>query len=396
MRIAIDVLPLQTDRHCGGIGHYLRNVLQRFSRLDGENDYTFLLSNSENLTPLNAVSRHLKKHYLSRKHCLGRWWWRWDTVSLPMAFVQKDIDVYHYNSATGFDTLFPLLPFNRRRIVTTVYDVGFLKFPHRLAEASLTAHSRPDANDSSWKVRHLRRSDAIITLSEASKRDIAELLAYPRERIFIAPYGISPHFSPGPVPQIDAAVQEKYRLPDSFILYVGRYDSKRKNIDRLLHAYSIVRQRVSAPLPALVLTGLCGDAEQDSLCSVIRQCHLSPHVIPLPAVPEDELPSLYRTAKLFVCPSLYEGFAHHTAQALACGTVAVVPYTSSFPEIAGDAGLYFDPCNPQVMADTLYQGLVNVPLRQILQRKGPQQVGRFSWEHAAQVTLSVYKHVHCS
>lgn len=67
MRIAIDVHPLQTTTRVGGIGHYLRNVLQQFPHLDGDHEYTFLLSNSDYLTNINTYGLHLKKHSLTKR-----------------------------------------------------------------------------------------------------------------------------------------------------------------------------------------------------------------------------------------------------------------------------------------------------------------------------------------
>lgn len=393
MRIAIDVHPLQTDTRFGGIGDYLRNILPLFSHLDGVNEYTFLLSNSDYQTNMNAFCLNLKKHYLTRKHCLGRWWWCWDTVYLPMAFVQKNIDLYHYNSVTEPENLSPPLPFGKHRVVATVYDLLPLKFPQQSLPPSASLRWN---SGYSWKLQRLQHADALITISQTLKQDIIELLNYPEERIWIAPYGISENFRQQPDQEQYEYVRARYNLPEQFILYVGGYSSDRKNIERLLNAYKILRQHLPAPQAKLVLAGISEPIQRKKIFSLVHYLKLPSNVIPLPYIPEEELPCLYQAATLFVYPSLYEAFAHPVAEALACGTVIATSNTSSLPEIVGDAGLYFDPYDAHAIAETMYQGLTNSTLRQTLQHRGPQQAARFSWVQSAQVILSVYNQVHSS
>ncbi len=390
MRIAIDVQPLQTGTRFGGIGGYLRNVLQRIDRFDGNHEYTFLLNNSDYLANVNAPFLNWEKHYLTRKHRLGRWRWCWDTVYLPMVFVQKNIDLYHYNSLAEFEKMAPPVPFGRHRVVATIYDLIPLKFPQQ---------SPPHFASSRWsfdyssKLRRLERADAIITISEASRQDIIQLLNYPKDRVFIAYCGISEIFKQQPGQEQYEHVKTKYRLPQQFILYLGGYYSDRKNINHLLKAYKILCQHLAAPHPKLVLAGLSNPMHQDQIFPMIHELQLTPNVIPLPYIPEAELPCLYRAATLFVYPSLYEGFSLPVAEALTCGTVTAASKTSSLPEIVGDAGLYFDPCDVHSIAETMHEGLTNTEKRNDLQQRGPGQVARFSWDQTAQTILSVYNQI---
>ena len=111
----------------------------------------------------------------------------------------------------------------------------------------------------------------------------------------------------------------------------------------------------------------------------------------LGTVPEDDLPALYGGATVFVFPSEYEGFGLPVLEAMACGTPVACSNTSSLPEVAGDAVLYFDPTNIESMAHTLDRMLADAELRADLRERGLARASDFSWERTAQETLKVYR-----
>ncbi|MBD3309256.1 glycosyltransferase [candidate division KSB3 bacterium] len=390
MRIAIDVQPLQTGTRFNEHGYYLRNVLQHLSRLDGDNEYTFLLNNAAYLADVTPPAFSWKKHYVTRKHLLGRWWWRWDTVYLPTVFLRKNIDLYHYNSLAEWERMIPPIPFGKHRVVATIYDMLPLKFPE---DRSASGPSSRWAGEYATKLHRLAYADVILTLSECSKQDILSLLPLPESRIVVTSCGLADHFTHPPASGQAERVRATYHLPEAFILYPGGYVSRRKNIERLLEAYDLLRQALPAPLPALVLAGLSQPADQEQVASLLHKRNLALHVMTLPYIPEEDRPYLYRAATLLVYPSLYEGFARPVAEALACGAVVAASNTSSFPEIAGDAAFYFDPYDSANMAEVMAEGLSNIPRRQDFQHRGPDQAARFSWETTARKILAVYNQV---
>ena len=271
MRIAIDVQPLQTETRFSHIGNYLRNVLQQLHHIDEDNEYTFLLNNSDHLADVNTSFMTLKKHYLTRKHLLGRWWWCWDTVHLPTGFIQKNIDVFHYNSLAESEHMTPPKPFGKHRVVATIPDLIPLKFPESVTP--LSSSSQRSVNYSA-KLRCLEHADALITVSEYSKQEILECLAYPEKRVFVAYNGISEIFRQQPSQEQHQEVIEKYHLPDDFILYVGSYTSPRKNIERFLKAYKILRHALPAPQPYLLLSGLSDSPYQEKIAALIHSLSL--------------------------------------------------------------------------------------------------------------------------
>ena len=393
MRIAIDVQPLQTETRFSSIGNYLRNVLQQLHHIDKDNEYTFLLHNSDRLADVNTSFLTWKKHYLTRKHLLGRWWWCWDTVYLPTGFIQKDIDVFHYNSLAEAEAMAPPKPFGKHRVVATIPDLIPLKSPEPVITDSLSAKWYTNYRA---KLRRLEHADALITVSEYSKHEILECLAYPQERVFFAYPGISEIFKHQPTQEQCQDVVEKYQLPNDFILYVGSDIRPRKNIDRFLKAYKILRHSLPPPQPSLVLTGFFDSPYQEYIVGLIHKLELTPYVLVLPTVAHDALPCLYRAAILFVAPSLYESFYLPVVEAMACGTVVAISNTSCFPEIVGDAGLYFDPCDTNSIAETMFHGVTNRKKRQQLQTDAPQRTRQYSWAQTARSILAVYNQVYNS
>lgn len=390
MRIAIDIQPLQTASSSNGLGGYLRNVVQHLSRIDGDNEYTFLLNNTAYFANTAVPALSWRKHYVTRKQYSGRWWWSWDTVHLPTALIKKDIDVYHYNSLTEGERMIPPAPFGKHRMVATIYDLSPLKFPERASQYTETARQ---GLSYSAKFRSLRHADAIIAISESVKQEIMDWLHFPRERIVVAPYGVSENFVQHLTPLQLTNFLHRFHLPQEYILYDDGYVGRRKNLERLFDAYKLLRQTLP-DAPILVLAGVCNSLQREQIFSLIRAHELTLSVIPLPDLLEHELACLYQAATLFVCPSLYESFSLPAVQALACGAPIVASNTSCFPEIIGKAGIMFDARDVNAMGAALYAGLTDSGRRSEIQQNAPKHAERFSWDLTARKILDVYRQVH--
>ncbi len=232
----------------------------------------------------------------------------------------------------------------------------------------------------------LRTADQVITISEASRRDL------------LAAYGLNPArvtaipLAPDPVmrPQADAEkrrVREKFGLPKRFVLYLG-INKPHKNLVRLVEAWKMVATDVP-----LVIAGAwdvrypqvkAQAAELGERASGKRVRFLGP-------ISNADLPGLYATATVFVFPSLYEGFGLPVIEAMACGTAVVCANTSSLPEAAGEAAMLFDPTRTDEIAQALSKLLQNEPLRQEMSRRGLEQAQKFTWAQVAKATLAVYR-----
>ncbi len=236
--------------------------------------------------------------------------------------------------------------------------------------------------------RFLRHADAVIAVSECTRRDAIRWYRIPEERIHVIYEGVDERFRPAPSEAVEA-VRARYRLPDRFILYVGTIEP-RKNLPTLFAAYRLLLERW--PDLGLVVAGKPGWLTGGTF-RALRELGLEERVRFLGYVPDEDLPPLYSAAAVFVFPSLYEGFGLPPLEAMACGTPVVVSDVSALPEIVGEAGLRVPPGDPAGWAVALEAVLVDGSLRERLREAGLRQAARFRWSEVARRTLEVYEQV---
>jgi glycosyltransferase involved in cell wall biosynthesis len=198
----------------------------------------------------------------------------------------------------------------------------------------------------------------------------------------------------GHEPQSDLPVEplrEKFRLPRPYILFVGTLEP-RKNIVSLLEAY----RRISESRDELlVIVGKKGWF-YESIFTKVKELELNERVRFTGFVSEEEKFALIRHCRIFIYPSLYEGFGLPVLEALSMGIPTITSNISSMPEVAGDAALLTDPGNIAAIAGAMLR-LLNDPEKRLeLSVKAVRQASRFSWENTAQQTLALYKNLSAS
>jgi glycosyltransferase involved in cell wall biosynthesis len=295
---------------------------------------------------------------------------------IPKGLRAQGIDVFH-----GFDHIGVPLFAKVGRYVATVHDIIPLIRPqwvtrrHRLVVTA--AYHRLD-----------RQADVVISPSETTKADIVRRLQINPERIAVIPWGCDERFQPKGDPDRCAAVQQKYRLPARYLLFVGTLEP-RKNLTTLLHAYAMLRAEGRGDGLKLVVAGRMGWLYGD-IFAAVKALALEEEVIFTGFVDDEDLPHLYREAQLFVFPSLYEGFGLPILEAMASGVPVVTSNTASLPEVAGDAAILVDPRDPKAVAEGIAQVLAEEQLREALTQKGLDRARRFTWQSVAQKTLALY------
>jgi glycosyltransferase involved in cell wall biosynthesis len=263
--------------------------------------------------------------------------------------------------------------------IIVVHDLIPLRFPEN--------HLRPQHYFRSFVPLLLRKSRAILTVSENTKRDIITCYGIEADKVLVVPPGYDKdRYRMG----IDImGVKGKYGLT-SYLLYLGNL-RPHKNLLRLLQAFA----RIVRTIPhMLVITGRKDPRFYPALEAEVQVLGLQDRVRFLDYVPADELPSLYVGADIFVFPSLYEGFGLPPLEAMACGTPVMVANVSSLPEVVGDAALMVDPYDVEGMAKAMYKVLSDVRLSEEMRRKGLERAKSFSWGRTAQSILNVCKEVH--
>jgi glycosyltransferase involved in cell wall biosynthesis len=235
---------------------------------------------------------------------------------------------------------------------------------------------------------YCRRADAIITVSESSKRDIVTHYGLDPTRVTVIHEAAAPGFAPASPGAVEHA-RQRYGLPDRFLIHVGTIEP-RKNLTRLVEALQrLGEQGLQVPLVVVGGKGWLYDDFFRRLEGLDVR-----HAVQFTGyVPADDLPVLYSAATVATMPSVYEGAGLPVVEALACGTPVVCSNASSLPEMGGDAARYFDPYDVEKMANAIRAVWTDGDLQAEMRRRGLAQAARFSWDRVAQETLAVYNRV---
>jgi alpha-1,3-rhamnosyl/mannosyltransferase len=243
-----------------------------------------------------------------------------------------------------------------------------------------------------------RKAARIITPSNDLKADVIRFTGAKAEKIEVIPHGVDTSLFDGETNRRDPAgleVLHRFDLtPGNYLLYVSalwRY----KNQDKLIRAHAeLVRsQRIDLPL---VIAGVGTGTEAEylkELRELPAQLEIQSLVRFTGQLPQTDLRFLYAHARAFVFPSSYESFGNPIFEAWASGIPIATANVHSFPEVVGDAGVLFDPLNPEEMQSAILRVVSDEQVRQNLIQLGLNRVRQFSWERCVERTLSVLEGV---
>jgi glycosyltransferase involved in cell wall biosynthesis len=268
--------------------------------------------------------------------------------------------------------------------VVTIHDLAFLRFPEILDAAARRYYGQVRAA--------AHAAQAVIAVSLSTRDDIVQLLDLPPERVDVVYEAAAAHFRPGAVPPGAARTIGGATLrAGGFALFVSTIEP-RKNLETLLRALRACIDRRPGAGYRLAIAGSRGWLDAP-IFAAIGELRLADHIDLLGWPAPDDLLWLYRACRLYLNPSLYEGFGLPVLEALACGAPALVADTSSLPEVAGAAALLLPPRDVAAWAEGLERLWGDRAARADLARRGPAQAARFSWARAASETLAIYRRV---
>lgn len=380
MRIAIDARWIFPE--ISGIGNYTRQLIQQLIELDSENDYLILFHDRSVMYRTVVEAGIDAAPNFSAVHIPYGVFSLTNQVLMPIFLRRKRVDVFH-----SPNYMIPLLAFPRRRtgrtkVVTTIHDLIPLVFPNH-APKSKKSRMFPLFKRIMHEVG--MRSDRIITVSEASRKDIIQYLAIPtdRENYVIAIYnGVADIFA-SLRPEGMCGTQRVHGR----VLYVGRSDPY-KNLQTLIHALAIAREQTGEAL-TLVIAGT-PDARYTEPADLVKELHLEEAVSWTGYLSDEDLAAEYAKANMLVHPSLYEGFGLQIVEAMASGTPVICSNRGAVVEVAGDAALLVDPEDRAAMGAAIARMTTDSGLASKLSQLGLARVARFSWTEAARATLAVY------
>ncbi len=404
MKIAFDVTALYVAQ--GGIFYYDHNLARALLEHATEHELLFIdyspihggwvdppelhvLEDAEILQHVKGL-RHRKLsrlHFLQNPILFSAAKWIDRTLFKPWALaadwvqerrlapVLEGVDVFHSSEVLLWRQPDALN-------VTTIYDLSALLFPEY--------HTDQTREIQAQKYRFAREeADVVVTISQATKRDIVEHLGIPAERIHVVYPGCEDIFRPvQDREELQTMLKPLGLTPGDYLLHVGTLEP-RKNLLRLVRAYNRVRRELPASTPKLVLAGAPGWNFR-KLFELIETLDLEDDVRYVGRVPRATLPFLYSGAQFFVYPSLYEGFGLPPLEAMACGTPVITSNISSLPEVVGETGVMIAPTDTDALAEAILALLGDPDRCAALGAGSLERAMNFSWCRAAERLLAVY------
>ncbi len=361
-----------------GIGTYIRNLIAGLGSIDTTNRYIIIVTPETTgeiakLPPnFELVPYHGAHNRVLR------------SIAFPHFLRQFRADLFHI----PLNRVPPLMP---KPYVVTVHDMSTILFGERRAgfREELQMH---------WFRRGLLRADRVITVSDATRRDVQNTLGIPGSRIrmiYNAPDPIFTSQIKGLELDESYRIMERYQINYPFLLYAGNIRPQ-KNIPRLVEAFAVLRGELSThEIYSDLRLIIIGDeiSKYPSVRHSVIQSRVENAVRFLGFVPINTLRIFYKAAAAFVFPSLYEGFGLPPMEAMACGTPVITSNVSSLPEVVGDAAIIVNPENVFDIARGIRDALLDDELRKKCIANGLVQVRRFSWRQTAEQVLAVYREV---
>ncbi|WP_281224925.1 glycosyltransferase family 4 protein [Flavobacterium aquiphilum] len=259
--------------------------------------------------------------------------------------------------------------------VCTIHDLIPLKVVQESKQIEINYK-----NDITFAINH---SDYLITVSEASKKDIISAFNYPENKITVIPNGVDFNFFNKAIcPSSLSGIRAKYGLPKKFILYFGNI-RKHKNVDRLIKAYSLLSDEIRNEVSLVITQG------NDGLRELVKELDLEHQIYFTTFIDEEDIPSIYKLASIMVFISLYEGFGLPIIEAMAAGTPVITSNISSMPEIAGMAAILVNPLQLEEIAEAMKLLIQDDDLRAKMIALGFDNAKKYSWNNAGEKLVSL-------
>jgi glycosyltransferase involved in cell wall biosynthesis len=372
MRILVDGRYIQD--HFPGIGRYTYNLVRALPEMAPEVEWLVLL---------NPALRNTRYDLSSLARLPG------------LRVVNTAVATFSLSEQTA-------LPALASRLGVDLWHAPYYVMPYRLPCPSVLtfhdaiAHYFPATLTSPWKrpvfellIRLAVRSAArFAATSQASRDDLVRFYGVDAGCITVTPEAADERFAPQPDDVVRAAV-DRLGLPWPYALYLAS-NKPHKNLVRLVRAWHALVTSGRAAGARLVIAGHW-DPHFPQARELAERLGLGGAVHFAGPIPEADLPVVLTGARVFIFPSLYEGFGLPVLEAMACGTPVICSNRSSLPEVAGDAGVLVDPEDVSAIASALDQVLGDANLRENLRKRGVDRAATFTWKRSAALTLAVYR-----
>lgn len=374
VKIAIDIRRMTEF----GVGTYIRNVVRSLGRIDHENAY-FLIGPPAKVQEIGPLPPNFQTVPLLTPERSTRGY-----REFRGALKGLNCDLVHIPNLFSVPRMLPC-PY-----VMTVHDM-------------LEHMARARQQSGFWGTWHLQMTKRVLrgavrifAVSNFTKAEIERLFDIPSDRIEVVYNAIDERFLHGHASAADRElIAQRYQVTYPFLLYAGRV-SPHKNVVRMIEAFSALKAELEKdelyPDLKLIIIGDDLSGNPDLRRTVIRG-GVQNDVRFLGFIPIEVLRTFYDEAKIFVFPSLYEGFGLPPLEAMAHGTPVVTSNVSSLPEVVGNAAVLVNPENVFEIMRALHRVLTDRALRDRMKERGYKQAAKFSWEISVRRVLEVYRQV---
>ncbi len=350
-----------------GLGSYSRTALSVLSTYYPQNQYILFAPQKKNI-PFKS----LEKQYPTVWSETGLSSFIWRNFSIIKNDEYQKLDLFHGLSGQ--------IPFGNSRIprIVTIHDLIFLIYPQFYNPVDVQIYKSKTAYS-------VKNSQIVISISQSTKNDILKFFNIPANKIRVVYQSYNPIFSQKLDNTYLSQVKLKYKLPSEFILYVGTVEP-RKNILSVIKAMHF--HNIDYPL---VIVGRHKKHYIKQILDFIRGKNISNRLFFLTDVVFEDLPAIYQQAKIFVYPSLYEGFGIPVIEAQQSGVPVITSNISSLPEAAGPHSITVTPLDIEQIGVNLKLLLGDEQKRKQMISKGLEYVKRFSEKNFADNLMNVYK-----
>lgn len=358
MRIGVDCHVIQGKFQ--GSRTYLWNLYDALTRFRSPHDFLFF-GQWHDGHPFGCPSRHVDYYSASR--------WKRLTFGTRPLIKQHDIELFH---STYISPL--LMPC---RQILTIHDILFETHP-QFFKPAFVYRSRLLVRFSA------RRATQIHTISRFTQEALIDIYGIEPEKIKLVPVGVNlDQFNSRDRSQAADHVAHSIGLRD-YILTVGRLEP-RKNQVALLEAYSVFRRQCKDAGPLLIVGQR--DFNYSRIFECVQRNNLSDCVHFLETVNDELLADIYKGARLFVYPSLAEGFGIPPLEAMASGVPVITSNCTAIPEVAAGSSILVEPEDIEMIADAMHRLYTDENLRRELSKAGSLQAKNWTWQRAAQAYL---------
>jgi glycosyltransferase involved in cell wall biosynthesis len=364
MKVAIDARMLNVLDDKAGLYQYTTNLIANLLKIDPRSSYKILY----------GFRRPVQIPSANALRIPGRLCHFWlDKLHMQVEWLVGKVDVFH-------GPCFYLPQCRTARTVVTIHDLMVFRHPEFLLRDWAETNQKQI-------VASVKSADAIIAVSEFTKRELIELFGISPQRIKVIANGVSDRFHIEHAAVGTEEIKRKYEITKPYVLFVGNIEPK-KNISSLIRAFVLLRERFKYP-HQLVIVGKKAWGFP-SVRNLVLDLGAKKEVLFLGVVSDDDVRSLYHGADLFVFPSLFEGFGIPVIEAMACGTPVVASGHTSLAEVVDTAAVLVDPSDIEDLVDKMHAVLGNEELRHTLIQRGLARAKLFSWKETARQTLKLY------